>query len=234
MRLGSRLLQCARLVRPGTRAADVGTDHAYLPIWLVQEGRCPFVVATDIHTGPAERAAVSIAEAGLTDRIDVRIGDGLEPVSPGEVDDVVVAGMGGEPIADILRAAPWLRDDRIRLVLQPMSKAELLRRFLLDSGYALFQERAVRDGGRLYTVMAAGYAPNQADEQQEIPGVLYGGLLDPSDPDASDYLFRQRRRLLAEASARRAVDPGRADALEFAARSLERACGPIGRTDHPQ
>lgn len=103
----------------GSVLADIGTDHAHLPVYLVERGVCPRAIASDLRPGPAEAARKSIRAAGLTDMVEVRIGDGLTPVAAGEVDDIAVAGMGGETIAGILEACPWIRDPRYRLVLRP-------------------------------------------------------------------------------------------------------------------
>lgn len=152
-----RLLCAASLVRQGSRVADIGTDHAYLPIYLVESGRSPSTIASDIRVGPADSARKNVAAAGLCDRIEVRLGDGLSGIAPDEVDDIVIAGMGGETIAAILQGAEWVKDARYRLILQPMTRAEDLRRYLLTNGFEIDEERVVPDGRRLYTVMAATY-----------------------------------------------------------------------------
>ncbi len=202
-RLDSRLSLCASFVRPGSRVADIGTDHAYLPAHLVGTGVCPFAVAADIRPGPLSRAADTVERTGLTGKIDLRLGDGLSPVRPEEVDDIVIAGMGGETIAAILAAAPWTQDARYRLILQPMSKPEELRRFLLQTGYAIQEERIARDGERLYAVLQAGFSPSAAKEQLARPAAVYRGGVDSSDPDGRAYLLHQAQRLDAAAAALR-------------------------------
>lgn len=155
--LGVRLSSVAARVRSGARVADIGTDHALLPVWLVQSGQCPSAVASDIGEGPAAAARRTVAGAGLESAVSVRVGDGLAPVWPDEVDDIVIAGMGGETIAEILSAAPWVADPHYRLVLQPMSKPERLRIFLAENGFAIQDEDVVAEGERLYTVMTATF-----------------------------------------------------------------------------
>lgn len=152
--LDKRLRCVAGLVRPGSVLADIGTDHAHLPVWLVKEGVCPRAVAADIRIGPAAAARRSVEAAGLEERIDVRVGDGLAPLCPGEADDIVIAGMGGETIASILEAAPWTKDGRYRLILQPMTRHECLRRFLLTGGFDILSEQIVQEGRRRYLVLA--------------------------------------------------------------------------------
>ena len=151
--LDKRLRCVAGLVRPGSVLADIGTDHAHLPVWLVKEGVCPRAVAADIRIGPAAAARRSVEAAGLEERIDVRVGDGLAPLCPGEADDIVIAGMGGETIAEILAAAPWTRERDVPLVLQPMSSMDDLRLWLERHGYAIVKEDLAREGDVLYTAL---------------------------------------------------------------------------------
>lgn len=217
--LDKRLRCVAGLVRPGSVLADIGTDHAHLPVWLVKEGVCPRAVAADIRIGPAAAARHSVEAAGLEERIDVRVGDGLAPLCPGEADDIVIAGMGGETIASILEAAPWTKDGRYRLILQPMTRHECLRRFLLTGGFGILSEQIVQEGRRRYLVLACAYtgAPPVTEE-----AAYYIGRLPL--PEASAYLLSQAARLRRQAQglARRADGAGEAARLEAIAREMER------------
>jgi len=172
--LDNRLLCVASLIRPGSRAADIGTDHAYLPVYVVQKGICPHVIASDIRPGPAAVARGHVEQAGLADRIEVRLGDGLAGIRPDEADDILIAGMGGETIAAILQAAPWVKNNRYHLVLQPMTRPEKLREYLLTNGFSLTRERVTRVGRHLYTIIAAGYtgAAPVTDEAAYYRGAL--------------------------------------------------------------
>ncbi len=193
--LDKRLSMVASMVRRGSRVADIGTDHAYLPVYLVQAGVCPRGIAADIRSGPLEAARRTVTEAGLTDNIVLRLGDGLAPVSPDDADDIVIAGMGGETIVEILSAADWVKNTRLRLVLQPMTRAEELRRWLLTNGFTITEERLVRDGHRLYPVLAATYtaAPSETDEF-----AFYAGFF--STEEGKPY-----REMMAEHLTRRAA-----------------------------
>ena len=217
--LDKRLRCVAGLVRPGSVLADIGTDHAHLPVWLVKEGVCPRAVAADIRIGPAAAARRSVEAAGLEERIDVRVGDGLAPLCPGEADDIVIAGMGGETIASILGAAPWTKDGRYRLILQPTTRHECLRRFLLTGGFDILSEQIVQEGRRRYLVLACAYtgAPPVTEE-----AAYYIGRLPL--PEASAYLLSQAARLRRQAQglARRADGAGEAARLEAIAREMER------------
>ena len=124
--LSPRLRLAADLVPEGARLADVGTDHAYLPACLLMEGKIPSAIAADLREGPLRRARETAAEYGCGDRMAFRLCDGLSGIRPEETDAVVIAGMGGETIAQILEAAPWVRTRKIPLVLQPMSSLSLI------------------------------------------------------------------------------------------------------------
>lgn len=155
--LDSRLQQIAAFARSGSRLADIGTDHALLPVQLIRQGVCTYVIASDVKKGPVAAATRTVMEAGLTEKIAIRLGDGLSTVSPDEVDDIVIAGMGGETIIAILEAAPWVKSDHYRLILQPMTRAEKLRRFLWENGFEIEREQVVQDGQHWYTVLQVGY-----------------------------------------------------------------------------
>lgn len=188
--LDKRLAAVAAQVRQGSRVADIGTDHAYLPVTLVQQGHCPSAIAADIRSGPAARARQTVEEAGLGAQIAVRLGDGLAPVRPEEIDDIVIAGMGGETIASILQAAPWTQNAHYRLILQPMSKPEELRRFLLTHGFSILCEQPVEEPPRWYTVLTAAFtdAPPVTEEAAWYIGAIPAG-------QGGAYLKKQQQRL---------------------------------------
>ncbi len=125
------------MVRPGCALADVGTDHAYLPVWLAFHGLISGAVATDLRPGPLNRARENILRYGGSDRVAARLADGLSGVSPEEADDVVIAGMGGKMIARIISEAEWLKNGEKHLILQPMTSVEDLRTFLAEEGFAV-------------------------------------------------------------------------------------------------
>ena len=215
--LQPRLQIIADLVPQGGRLADVGTDHAYLPIYLLQQGRIPFAVATDIHPEPLERGRRTARLYGWEKQISFRLCDGLAAVSPEEVDTVVIAGMGGETIAAILDAVPWSREKTV--LLQPMSRTEFLRPWLASHRYAILGEKLVADRGHLYPVLWASGGEMRPLE----PGEAYYGF-SPSDvPLFADYLRGWRRRLQrAVEGLRRAEEPGgRLEELERALAALK-------------
>ena len=195
-----RLLCAASMVRAGGTLADIGTDHAHLPVWLIQNGVCEKAIAADIGEGPAASARRTVQEAGFADCIDVRVGDGLSVLSPDEATEIVIAGMGGETIAEILSAAPWLKDgnDR-RLVLQPMTKTVELRDWLYQNGFVIEEERLIRDGRHLYCVMAASFADAPMPTSPLAP---YVGAL--SREEGAPYVSHQAAHLRRRAAGLRA------------------------------
>lgn len=151
IKLSKRLALLASLVPPSGSLADVGTDHGYLPVSLVQGGHKGSFYATDINHDPLERAKNTARGQGLENRIRFFLCDGLAAVPP--VDTVVIAGMGGETIAGILAAASWTREENRLLLLQPMTKAAQLRLWLYEQGYRVLSEHLVQDG-EVYEVLA--------------------------------------------------------------------------------
>lgn len=150
--LSPRLTAIAEQVPEGVRFVDVGTDHARLPVWLLERGRIPAAIATDLRPGPLASAQRTAARHRVLDRLSLRMGDGLAPVQPQEAQVIAVAGMGGETIAEILAAAPWAGEGGRTLFLQPMTSAPDLRRWLSDHGYVIREERLVREE-KLYVVL---------------------------------------------------------------------------------
>ncbi len=155
-RLDARLAAALPYVRGGV-IADVGTDHAYLPLVLLRSKRCDFAVATDIHLPPARRAADTLSRYGLgDDRAAVLCTDGLWGCEDFHPTDILIFGMGGEMIIHILEDAPWVRDPSVRLVLQPMTRQSELREYLAASGFATVDEAAVMTD-RPYQIICAEY-----------------------------------------------------------------------------
>ncbi len=154
--LGARLFSAVPYIKKGGCVADIGTDHAYLPIYLVQNGIADRAVACDINEGPIRSARANIEAAGLAGRIDTLHCDGLHGVEPFSPDDVLIFGMGGELIVKILSEAPWIKTDRIGLILQPMSRASVLRRWLTENGFAITGESLSWED-KYYQTVAARY-----------------------------------------------------------------------------
>lgn len=157
--LSPRLRACCNFITPGHRVADVGTDHGYLGIWLLQQGICPSVIASDIGEGPLSAAKTNAQRFGLTDKMQFCLSDGVQNI-PRDFDTLVIAGMGAQTMIHILENAAWLAGRT--LVLQPQNKAHLLRAWLSKHGWHICKEQLVRDGRFLYAVMEVKYEPCEA------------------------------------------------------------------------
>ena len=204
-------LQClADLVPQGARLADVGTDHGYLPVWLLQRGRMESAIASDINALPLDHARATAAEYGVTACIDFRLCPGLAKIGSEECDTVAIAGMGGETIIAILESAPWTKDGAHTLLLRPMTKAAELRRWLSVNGYAFTEKQQKKNMIYLYPVLRVngGICP-ALTELQTLTGVLLDG-----DPLYADYLTQHAEKLLHIAEGLRRS--GREDALHQA------------------
>lgn len=156
--LSSRLLACAAFVRPGERVADVGCDHGYLSLHLLQSGVAGHVYASDVREGPLGSARRNAAHFGVSKKIDFFLCDGVQGL-PRDFDVLICAGMGADTMISILEAAPWLRGGAYRLILQCQSKTPSLRRYLSRTGWEIVNETALRDGRFLYTVMEVLWNP---------------------------------------------------------------------------
>ena len=190
LELTPRLQSLADWVKPGAKIADIGTDHGYLPVWLILHGRVSSAVASDLRLGPLSRACETAAENNAVGRLEFKLRDGLCEYDPKDADTIIIAGMGGENIAAILEAAPWTADGAHTLLLQPMSRAEVLRRFLEEHGYAILREQVAADRETLYVILEVGKGSMKLS-----PGQQYGGAALLHDPLGDRYLIEKVIRL---------------------------------------
>ncbi len=151
----SRLNAVKNFVRQGSKVADIGTDHAYLPIELIRSEKVFKVIASDKNFGPCQAARKNISAAGLENFIEVRQGDGLKILKVGEVDTICISGMGGILIAEILAAAPEIFQSVNQLVLQPMNAADELKKFLQENNWFVGDEDLAEENGIIYEVICA-------------------------------------------------------------------------------
>ena len=155
--LSKRLSLAASMVREGAFVADIGTDHGYLPISLLRCGKVRGAVLTDINEGPLKRAERNVIAAGLRHKVDLRLTDGVRGLENMGITDIVICGMGGELIAEILSAAGGLRDRSLNLILQPMTRPEKLRAWLFENGFAIPEERYCTEAGKHYVCINARF-----------------------------------------------------------------------------
>ena len=195
--MDKRLLTCASLCK-GERIADIGTDHGYLPCYMIKNGMCSSALACDVAPLPLESARQHIREQGLEDKITPLLSDGLENVPPKGITDIVIAGMGGELIADILKKCQWIKikANPINLVLQPMTKWDVLRKWLYENGFTVTKEKACEEGRFVYSVMQAVYTGEKPPYECDLR-YLYCGLVTADYDDGALYIERQAARLSA-------------------------------------
>ena len=191
--ISKRLLCCASMVQSGSRVADIGTDHGYLGIYLLQSGAARHVIACDLRKDPLENARRNAKLFGVDGEMELRLSDGLEKIRPDEVDTVVMAGMGGDLIQRILSQCPWRKREGLQFILQPQSAGNVLRRWLCEDGFEIQREEPVQDGHFLYTVMDI----RQGEPAPLTPGTEYASpaLLASKSPLVGTYLARVENAL---------------------------------------
>ena len=202
LQLQPRLQLLAELIPQGSCLCDVGTDHGYVPVYLLQRGLIERAIASDIGAEPLQHA-INTARDYAVEGIDFRLCPGLDKIAPEETDTVLIAGMGGETIITILENAPWTKRGEHLLLLQPMTKVELLRKWLADNGYTFTAERLVFDKDHLYPIMLV-----RGGEQEPLcEAAQYGGVLLDGDPLYGAYLDERIKKLtLAIEGLQRAKD----------------------------
>lgn len=157
IKINDRLLTAIPFVREGKTFCDVGTDHAYLPIYLMNKGKINRAIAADINRGPLDKAEENIEKYGYKNQISTVLCDGLTKVSSNEAEDIAIFGMGGELIIKIIDEAKWLKDCEKRLILQPMTHPEKLRSYLAEKGFNIIGEAISLDRGKIYQTICAQY-----------------------------------------------------------------------------
>ena len=145
------------MVRKGKAIADIGTDHAYLPAYLVLNGISPKALACDVRKGPLENAQKTVEYFNLEEKITLRLSDGFDEIKPFEAEDFIICGMGGTLMEQLVSRACWLKDPKKRIIVQPQSHAEDIRRFFVENGFKILFEDACIDSGKIYCAMTAEY-----------------------------------------------------------------------------
>lgn len=188
MKLDSRLMAIANLVRKDKVFADIGTDHAYLPVYLVEKGIINKAIAADLRVGPLENARDAVVSYGFADKIELRLSDGLDNFKENEVEEIAVAGMGGLLISQFIERTEWLKNENIHLILQPMTHVEELRKTLFDNGFIIDEEIVAEDDDKLYIVLSAFYY-NDATAYTDLD-LIVGKLPNNNDNLSKKYLLK--------------------------------------------
>lgn len=181
----SKRLECiASKVRKGIGVADVGTDHAYIPLLLLEHGYMGNIVATDIHEGPLNKARQNLCEHDAESRVRLYLCDGLELCPQELVDDIIIAGMGGDVISSILDRTPWCLREDVQLILQPVTKPEILRYWLINNGFAITDEAILKENNTIYQIITAKPGKSRTYSDSE----LFTGRFDMI---SNDPLFKE-------------------------------------------
>ena len=186
-----RLSSAASFVRAGAVFADIGTDHGYLPVFLLTEGRIKYAYLSDVNAGPLNKAKENVARAGLTEKCELLLADGALALSGRGITDYAICGMGGELIADIIERAPHLFDSDVRLILQPMSRQEHLRRALYRLGFTILDERYSVADGKRYVCICAEFTGTPCEISESF---AYFGPDVPHIEDKEAYLSYLRAK----------------------------------------
>ncbi|MTI49430.1 MAG: SAM-dependent methyltransferase [Firmicutes bacterium] len=165
MKLTPRLQAIADFIEKGSKIADIGTDHGYIPVYLVKNRICPMAIAADINEGPLNNAVDYIDKNNLSDKIEARLGSGLEILKEAEVDTAIIAGMGGLLIRDILEEDIKITRSIDRFILQPMVASDELRRYLYNNGYRITDEKLAREKDRFYEIMVVEHGKETIDRE---------------------------------------------------------------------
>ena len=199
MELSKRLEALAKLVTVTSSIADVGTDHGYLPIWLVKERRCVSAIAMDVNVGPLERAKHNIATHQLQSQISTRLSDGLVALAIQEVQGIVIAGMGGGLTIQILSNSFAIVEHLEECILQPQSEIDKVRQYLWENGLRIVQENMIEEDGKYYPMMRVVQGSDAAYSKAEL---LYGRcLIQDKHPILEKFLrkeIREKEKIISE------------------------------------
>ena len=187
--LSDRLLACAGFIKKGSRVADIGCDHGYLSLYLLQNGIASSVIASDVNEGPLESARRNAQKFGFQEKIEFYLSDGVQSI-PRDFDTMVCAGMGADTIMSIIAGAydEWLADPKYTLILQCQSKRPELRRWLYDKGFRINRETLAKDGKFVYSIMEVVFDPGHPLSHAE--SYISPALLEGNHPLLPEYYER--------------------------------------------
>ena len=193
IRISDRLRIVAHMCEKGAVVADIGTDHGYLPIYLVQEGIAPSAIAMDLRKGPLEKAKKHICDNCLEDRIQTRLSDGLEKLSKNEADIITICGMGGRLIADIVTKGKDVITQNTILVVSPQSEVGEFRHFLVSQGFEIEDEQMLKEDGKYYFIIKCRKSEESVCSEFSETQYQYGWkLLDSKDKTLYEYLIKEK------------------------------------------
>lgn len=193
MRLSERLMTIAGFVSRGAKIADIGTDHGYLPVYLMEKKITRSAIASDISPGSLDKIISYVKEHKLEHSIDTRLGDGLDVIKPYEVDTVIIAGMGGLLIQEILEKNTRTRDSIDNFILQPMVASQELRRYLIYNNYKIVDEKLAREGNKYYEIIYAKKGSSKLEDDFDLD--ISPKLIENQDPLLRDFVLYKIKKL---------------------------------------
>ena len=204
MKLDNRLMAIADLVQKDKIFADIGTDHAYLPVYLVEKGIIKKAIAADLRVGPLDNARDAVVSYGYESQIELRLSDGLDNFKENEVEEIAVAGMGGLLISEFINRTEWLKNENIHLILQPMTHVEELRKTLFDNRFVIDKEVVAKDGDKLYIILSVYYYEGQTAYTDF--DLILGKLPYNDDSLSKEYLTKIYNKYLKKLQALKNAD----------------------------
>ena len=174
LRLSRRLKALVQMVPHGVKIADIGTDHAFLPCYLLREKIASAAIGVEVNKGPYHKACATVEEYDLLEKIEIRLGDGLAVIKPGEVNAIIIAGMGGTVIRDILEKSPQVVASLDKLIIQPMRAPELVREWLVEHAWSISEEELIYEDKRFYQIIGA--IPQRSENRKSV-GVQFSPVL---------------------------------------------------------
>jgi tRNA (adenine22-N1)-methyltransferase len=191
LKLSKRLRAIAKYVPKGANVADIGTDHGYIPVYLLNKGHVDFAILADVNKGPLENARSEVRHNNLTDKVDLRLGSGIEVLNENEVDEVIIAGMGGILISELLEAKKSVAHNLDKLILQPMQAQDELRKYLLNNGYEILDEVLVKEDFRIYEIIIAKYTGKNTEVKNKIYYEIGNKLIENKDKLLSELVNKK-------------------------------------------
>ena len=204
MKLDNRLMAIADLVQKDKIFADIGTDHAYLPVYLVEKGIVKKAIAADLRVGPLDNARDAVVSYGYESQIELRLSDGLDNFKENEVEEIAVAGMGGLLISEFINRTEWLKNENVHLILQPMTHVEELRKTLFDNRFVIDKEVVAKDGDKLYIILSVYYYEGQTAYTDF--DLIVGKLPYNDDSLSKEYLTKIYNKYLKKLQALKNAD----------------------------
>ena len=191
MKLTDRLLKIASLVDEGKKIADIGTDHGYIPVFLLNNKKIDFAILADVNKGPLENARKEVRHNKLDNKVDLRLGSGIEVLNDNEVDEIIIAGMGGILIGELLEAKKSVAQNAEKLILQLMQAQAELRKYLYNNGFEVIDEVLVKEDFRIYEIIVAKYTGRKTEVTDAIYYEVSKKLIEKKDELLAEFLNKK-------------------------------------------